>query len=151
MGLSRGLIYCQNIQPSVVVYQNVLNSSINVLRKSRNPGEREISSRKKPVPSTKLPRSLKMLMRFDSCFLIGRNGFPTCEKVVSFPKRVFNRSILSVNLNMHEIKHVPCEQKTYPDQNSLEIDPCEQSLRIQRAFKISAQVSFHTFLRRCKA
>ena len=27
-------------------------------------------------------RSLKMVMRFDSRFLIGRNGFPTCEKVV---------------------------------------------------------------------
>jgi len=38
---------------------------------------------KKLALSTELPRSLKMLIRFDSRFLIGRNGFPTCEKVVS--------------------------------------------------------------------
>jgi len=36
------------------------------------------------------------------------------------------------------------KQKTYPDWNRLEIDPCEQSVWIQRAPEISAQGSFHT-------
>ena len=78
--------------------------------KAEIPASEKFQAVKKLAPSTKLPRSLKMLLRFDSRFLIGRNGFPTCEKVVSllslaarFPNRVFNRSILSVNLSMYEI------------------------------------------------
>ena len=47
------------------------------------PASEKFQAVKKLASSTKLPRSLKMLMRFDSRFLIGRNGFPTCEKVVS--------------------------------------------------------------------
>jgi len=47
------------------------------------PASEKFQAVKKLAPSTKLPRSLEMLMRFDSRFLIGRNGFPTCEKVVS--------------------------------------------------------------------
>ena len=46
------------------------------------PASEKFQAVKKLVPSTKLPRSLKMLMRSDSRFLIGRNGFLTCEKAV---------------------------------------------------------------------
>jgi len=55
--------------------------------KAEIPASEKFQAVKKLAPSTKLPRStprsLKMLIRFDSRFLIGRNGFLTCEKVVS--------------------------------------------------------------------
>ena len=51
--------------------------------KAEIPASEKFRAVKKLAPSTKLSRSMKMLMRFDSRFLIGRNGFPTCEKVVS--------------------------------------------------------------------
>ena len=52
--------------------------------KAEIPASEKFQAVGKLAPSTlKLPRSLKMLMRFDSRFLTGQNGFPTCEKDVS--------------------------------------------------------------------